>query len=120
MQVQLEEKCQQKEIKNELYKYIQSEVLVFSMKNKGILHYPRLDTVLMVEDAIKNAKDYPSRMELWKSLPKQVQYQTFRIILKYLEESNKIIFTKDNRIMWVFADSVKARKLIEESVPAHV
>ena len=68
---------------------------------KTILHYPRLDTVLMVEDAIKNAKDYLSRMQLWKSLPKQTQYQTFQVILKYLEKSNKIIFTKDNKIMWI-------------------
>jgi len=68
---------------------------------KTILHYPRLDTVLMVEDAIKNAKDYPSRMQLWKSLPKQTQYQTLQVILEYLEKSNKIIFTKDNKIMWI-------------------
>ncbi len=87
------------------------------MVTETVLHYPRLDTVLMVEDAIKNAKDYPSRMELWKSLPKQVQYQTFKIILDYLEKSNKIIFTKDKKIMWIFADTPKARKLIEESVP---
>ena len=71
------------------------------MRTKTILHYPRLDTVLMVEDAIKDAKNYPTRMELWKSLPKQVQYQTFQIILEYLLKSNKIIFTKDNRIMWI-------------------
>ena len=55
----------------------------------------------MVEDSIKKAKDYPARMVLWKSLPKQVQYQTFKIILEYLEKSNKITFTKDNRVMWI-------------------
>ena len=71
------------------------------MVTKTILHYPRLDTVLMVEDAIKDAKNYPTRMELWKGLPKQVQYQTFQIILEYLLESNKITFTKDSRIMWI-------------------
>ncbi len=82
-----------------------------------VLHYPRLDTVLMVEDAIKEAKDYPTRMALWKSLPKQTQYQTFKVILGYLTKSNKIIFTKDNKIMWIFADSPKLRKLIQKSVP---
>ena len=86
---------------------------------KTILHYPRLDTVLMVEDAIKNAKNYPSRMQLWKSLPKQTQYQTFQTILEYLEKSNKIIYTKDNKIMWIFADTPKARKLIEGSIKAY-
>ena len=36
-----------------------------------VLHYPRLDTVLMVEDAIKKARNYPKRTELWKKLPKK-------------------------------------------------
>ena len=71
------------------------------MVTKTILHYPRLDTVLMVEDAIQNAKNYPTRMELWKGLPKQVQYQTFKLILEYLHRSNKITFTSDDRIMWI-------------------
>jgi len=65
------------------------------------LHFPRLDTVLMVEQAIQDAEDYPSRMKLWKSLPKQVQYQTFKLILEYLEKSHKIVFTKDNKVMWI-------------------
>lgn len=107
-------------LNKQLYKYIQLENVVFFMKEKGILHYPRLDTVLMVENAIKNAEDYQSRMELWKSLPKKVQYQTFRVILDYLEKSNKIIFTKDKKIVWVFADSNKERKLLRESVKAYV
>ena len=81
-----------------------------------ILHYPRLDTVLMVEDSIKNAEDYLSRMELWKSLPNGVQYQTFQVILDYLLKSNKIIITKDNKIVWIFADSEKSKKLLRESV----
>jgi hypothetical protein len=66
-----------------------------------VLHYPRLDTVLMVEDAIKNADDYPAKMQLWKSLPKQVQYQTFQLILDYLEKSNKILIAKDKKIVWI-------------------
>ena len=44
----------------------------------------------MVEKAIQKSKDYPTKMELWKSLPKQMQYQTFKLILDYLEKSNKI------------------------------
>jgi len=84
---------------------------------QDVLHYPRLDTVLMVEEAIKNAKDYPARMELWQSLPKKVQYQTFQVILDYLQKSNKILTTKDGKIMWIFSDNPKLKKLIEESVP---
>ncbi len=83
-----------------------------------ILHYPRLDTVLMVEEKIKKTKKYLGKMELWKKLPRQVQYQTFIFIIDYLEESRKIMITKDKKIVWIFADSLKARKLIRESFSA--
>jgi len=32
-----------------------------------ILHYPRLDTILMVEKAIKDAEEHPTKMQLWKT-----------------------------------------------------
>ena len=57
--------------------------MVKSDKNYSlkILHYHKLDSILMVEKAIQDSEDYPTRMELWKSLPKQMQYQTFKLIL---------------------------------------
>jgi hypothetical protein len=79
-----------------------------------VLHEPQLDTVLMIEKAIKDAETYPTRMELWKSLPKQTQYQTFKRTLEYLEASNKIIFNS-RKIVWVFPDNPKLKKLLEES-----
>ena len=81
----------------------------------NILHYPRLDSILMVEKAIQESEDYPTRMELWKSLPKQMQYQTFKLILDYLEKSNKIMF-KEDKIIWIFANNKKLNKLIQEAV----
>ena len=80
-----------------------------------ILHYPKLDTILMVEKAIQDSKDYPTRMQLWKSLPKQVQYQTFKLILSYLEKSNKIMFEED-KIIWIFANNKKLNQLIHGAV----
>ena len=67
-----------------------------------ILHYPRLDTVIMVEETIKRMEDYPTKTELWKALPKKMMYQTFCMIIDYLIESNKIIIGKDGRIVWVW------------------
>ena len=69
---------------------------------REVLHYPRLDTVLMVEEAIKNAKEYPSKRQLWLSLKKKVMYQTFSIIIDYLEASNKIIIDRDGAIVWIW------------------
>jgi hypothetical protein len=79
-----------------------------------ILHYPKLDSILMVEKAIQDGEDYLTRMELWKSLPKQMQYQTFKLILEYLEISNKIMFQED-KIIWIFANNKKLNNLIQEA-----
>jgi len=79
-----------------------------------ILHYPRLDTVLMVEEKIRKAKEYPSKRQLWLSLPKQIMYQTFNIILDYLEESGKIVI-KDRKIIWIWNP-----KLVEKYVKSEL
>lgn len=81
----------------------------------NILHYPKLDSILMVEKAVQNFEDYPTRIELWRSLPKQMQYQTFKLILNYLEKSNKLIFEND-KIIWIFPNSKKLNELINEAV----
>jgi len=73
---------------------------VFAPKN--ILRYPRLDTVLMVEEAIQKAEEYPTKAELLRSLPKQIMYQTFNTIIDYLEYSGKIHVDKDGAIIWIW------------------
>ena len=84
-----------------------------------VLHYPRLDTVIMVEESIKKAKEYPTKAKLLRSLPKKIMYQTFLLILYYLEKSNKIyIDRKDGRIIWIcnpknIADVIKRDLVIK-------
>ena len=80
-----------------------------------VLHEPQLDTILMVEKAIKDAETYPTRKELWKSLPKKMQYQTLKRILEYLESSNKIMFS-DRSIIWIFPDNPKLKRMLETSI----
>jgi len=55
----------------------------------------------MVEKAIREAREHPTKMELWRSLPKRMMYQTLLLILSYLEESGKIVI-KDKRIIWIY------------------
>jgi hypothetical protein len=79
-----------------------------------VIHYPRLDTVMMVEDTIKEAKEYPNKMQLWRALPRQIMYQTFNVILGYLEASGKIVYDQDGAILWahnpkLLKSSVKTR-----------
>ena len=68
----------------------------------------------MVEEKIRKAKEYPSKRQLWLSLPKQTMYQTFNIVLDYLEESGKIII-KDGKIIWVWNP-----KLVEKYVKSEL
>ncbi|MCK5112652.1 MAG: hypothetical protein KAQ84_03835 [Thermoplasmatales archaeon] len=78
------------------------------------IHYPQLDTILMVEKAIQQT-NYPKKTELWKSLPKKVMYQTFCIIIDYLEQSGKIIIDKDRRIVWTWNPEM-IKKIISSGV----
>jgi hypothetical protein len=80
-----------------------------------VLHEPQLDTILMVEKAIIECVDYPTRTELWRSLPRKVQYQTFKRILDYLEASGKITFDR-NRIIYTGVNNAKLQALMKSSV----
>lgn len=88
-------------------------------QNTYIYHEPQLDTILMVENAIKESKSYTTKKELLESLPKKIQYQTFNRILDYLESSNKIMFDGRN-IIWIFPDNPKLKKLLETSVKLEI
>jgi len=66
-----------------------------------IIHYPTLDTILMVEEAIQHM-NYPKKTELWKALPKKMMYQTFCLIIDYLEASGKIRIDNDGREVWIW------------------
>ena len=64
-------------------------------------HSPTLNTVLMVENTIKKAKESAiSVADLKRKLPKQVNHNTLKTILEYLEDSNKIFFSSRG-ITWI-------------------
>ena len=78
-------------------------------------HSPTLDTIKMVEELISKNKSFPSKNKLSRALPRQVQNPTLNEILCYLEESNKIMYDKNNEIVWIFANNPKIKKLIKNS-----
>ena len=90
---------------------------VFSMNSlpSKVLHEPRLDTILMVEKTILDSDDYPTRMELWRRLPRKVQYQTFGRILDYFEASGKIA-CDGKKIIYTGVNNPKLEALIRSSV----
>ena len=71
---------------------------------------PTLDTVIMVEKTIEEFSGEFNRTELWKKLPKKVMWQTFLVILEYLESINKIAFDKESKIAYIWNPEL-AKKL---------
>jgi len=80
-----------------------------------VLHEPRLDTILMVEKAIIESEDYQTKTQLWKSLPKKMQYQTFKRVLDYLEASGKIMY-HEGEILYTGVTGEKMQALIDSAV----
>jgi hypothetical protein len=72
--------------------------------------YPRLDTVLMVEEFIKECDGEFRKKQLWEALPKKMMYQTFSVIIDYLIVSRKISVDAEGKIGWIYyPDDVKRR-----------
>ena len=76
--------------------------MVEVMSCKDILHYPQLDTVLMVEEFIKEHSGEYKKKSLWENLPKGMMYQTYCVIIDYLLDSKKIGVDSEGKIAWIW------------------
>jgi hypothetical protein len=74
-------------------------------------HSPTLNTVLMVEETMKNSGELLTVAELKRKLPKQVMHQTLLQILDYLQLSGKILIGTKG-MLWVFAERKELDALI--------
>ena len=78
------------------------------------VHWPTLNTVMMVEDTLKKMNESViSIAELKRKLPRQVNHITLMIILRYLERSNKIAVTLSG-ITWIENNNPNLKKAIKE------
>lgn len=77
-----------------------------------ILHYPRLDTILKIEKAIKFAKEPISKNELDRRLDTQVMRPTLNLVLEYLEQSGKIALLKEG-IVWIYSQDISKKLKIK-------
>jgi hypothetical protein len=93
-------------IKPYTYKYNMDQMLLYN---------PTLESVLMVEKAIRENSGKLGKYQLWKKLPRKMTYQTFQAILNYLEDSNKIIIDRDGKLAWIWGPEV-IKKLEEKGL----
>lgn len=76
------------------------------------IHWPTLNTVMMVEETIKNSNEsIISIAEIKRRLPKQVNHITLMVILEYLEKSNKIAVSLKG-ITWIENNNSNLKKAI--------
>jgi len=85
------------------------------MEQSTILHSPTLESVIMVERAIQKFSQECGKYQLWRKLPKKMMYQTFQVILDYLQESGKILIDKDGCIIWTY-DPDGIKKILAKGV----
>ncbi len=78
-----------------------------------LLRYPRLDTVLMVEEFIRQHDGEFKKTMVWKKLPRKVMYQTFCVIIDYLLYSGKISIDSEGKIGWIYYPEI-ARKYYQK------
>ena len=74
-----------------------------AIENNEFARYPRLDTVLMVEKFIKEHSGELKIYQLWKILPKKVMYQTYKVIIAYLLDINKIAVDSEGKIGYIWS-----------------
>lgn len=75
-----------------------------------IMHSPTLDTVLMVERTLQDAKEIIKIAELKRRLPRKVMHQTLMRILDYLQMSGKILITTKG-VVWTYTPKDIMEKL---------
>ena len=89
--------------------------MVIEMQESEIIHYPNLKTVLMVEEVLQKSNKPLTREQLKDKMKKQIMHQTLNVILKYLEDSGKIIDGRKG-IVWIYNPSSKLDKAIKEGI----
>ena len=80
------------------------------------IHWPTLNTVIMVENTLKNSNESVlSVAELKRRLPRQVNHITLMIILEYLERSNKIAVSLKG-ITWIENNNPNLKRAIMQGM----
>ena len=86
------------------------------IQKENAVHWPTLNTVIMVENTLKNIDESIATIaELKRKLPRQVNHNTLMLILRYLEQSNKILVSLKG-ITWIHNTNQSLRKAISEGL----
>jgi len=71
-------------------------------ETNDVARSPTLQTVLMVERFIEDNSGEYKKTDLFKNLPKKVMWQTFQVIMEYLEGIHKIVYDKEGYVVYIW------------------
>src|SRR3989338_1825778 len=87
---------------------------LFSLWNRGKARAPTLQTVLMIEEFIEKNSGKYKKTDLFNNLPRQVMWQTYQIVLEYLDSINKIAYDNESYVVYIWSPELgvkyRARK----------
>tara|TARA_Y100000310_G_scaffold291251_1_gene319090 strand:+ start:169 stop:453 length:285 start_codon:yes stop_codon:yes gene_type:complete len=63
---------------------------------------PRLDTIKMIEEFIKENSGEYKKTELFNKLPKKTMWGTFNIVLEYLWDNNRIGIDSEDYVVYLW------------------
>ena len=87
-----------------------------TMQERRFEHSPTLNTVIMVEEVLKTMDESAITIaELKRRLAKQINHNMLKIVLEYLEESNKIAVTLKG-ITWIHNTNKNLKKAIAQGL----
>ncbi len=76
-----------------------------------ITRSPRLDTIVMVENFIKEHSGEYKKTELLNKLPKKMMWGTFNVILQHLYDNNRILIDDKGFIIYTW-NPLLAKRLL--------
>jgi len=96
---------------------MQKEIKESYVERNFIARSPTLQTVLMVEKFIDDNSGEFKKTELFNKLPRKVMWQTFQVIMEYLEGTLKIGYDKEGYVVYIwspeFYEKIKNRPAIK-------
>ena len=67
-----------------------------------IARSPTLQTVLMIEKFIDDNSGAYKKTELFNKLPKKVMWQTFQVVMEYLENSLRVAYDREGYVVYIW------------------
>ena len=98
--------------KTGIFIYLFSIIILMRAEQIQIMHSPTLNTVIMVENVLQEAREILKVAELKRMLPKQVMHGTLLRILDYLQQSGKILITTKG-VVWIYVPPKELERLKE-------